>query len=46
MTNIQLIDLTVEEYLELKKELITSKMENWKTFFLRVVKEWKQQQKQ
>lgn len=44
MVNIQLIGLTDDQYIELKRELLASKEESWKGFFLKVVKEWKTKQ--
>ena len=41
--NIQLVNLSDEEYIELKTDFIKSKEKNWKSFFLRAVRAWKTQ---
>jgi len=46
MVNIQIIGLSEDEYLELKGYMRRSKTGSWKNFFIMVVSEWTQQQKQ
>lgn len=44
--NVQLVGLTDEEYLFLKTEFVKSREDNWKEFFLKVVREWRDHREQ